>query len=283
MQQFFADLAQFDFWRRAVIGGIVISAVCSLLSVYVVLKRMAFIGQGISHSAFGGFALGVLLFGGAPGTEAKVYATALLFCLAIAFFIGATTRHSRVSSDSAIGIFFVVSMALGIIFFSQTPGYSQDPSSYLFGSIVALTQAELIIMCVLSAAVAAVLLLLQKELMYYSFDEEMAALSGVPATFLHYMLLTVLSLMVVVSVRMIGIILISAFLILPGTMGHLLARRFSGMIIWSLVAGVSTTLLGLVMSWYTDWPTGATIVLVQFAAFACLLLMRKAQGTLSAR
>ena len=281
IQQLLHDLAAYDFWRRAVIGALVVSTVCSLLSVYVVLRRMAFIGQGISHSAFGGIALGVLLFSGSAAAEPKIYITALVFCLGVAFFIAATTRHTKISEDSAIGIFFVVSMALGVIFFKSAKGYNQDVASYLFGSIVALTSTDLIAMIVLAPLVALPLLLFQKELLYYTFDEEMAAVSGIPVNFLHYMLLSLLSLTVIICVRMVGIILISAFLILPGAIAQLVVQRFRPMVAVSVLTGVLSTLLGLAVSWYTDWPTGAAVVIIQFAVFIVVFVVRRAQNRLS--
>lgn len=278
---FIRDLAEYEFWRRAVLGAIVVSSMCSLLSVYVVLRRMAFIGQGISHSAFGGIALGVLLFAGTAGADTKIFVTALAFCLVVAFLIGATTRHTKISEDSAIGIFFVVSMALGIIFFKSTRGFSQDVSSYLFGSIVALTESDLVGMLVLGPVVVLPLLFLQKELLYYTFDEEMASVSGVPVKFLHYLLLSLLSLTVIICVRMVGIILISAFLILPGAIAQLVVVRFGRMILVAVLTGVATTLAGLLVSWYTDWPTGAAVVVIQFAVFITVFLVRRAQGRLA--
>jgi ABC-type Mn2+/Zn2+ transport system permease subunit len=109
----------------------------------------------------------------------------------------------------------------------------------------------------------------------------MASVSGIPVAFLHYMLLALLSLTIVISVRMVGIVLISAFLILPGAIAQLLTFRFSRMILLSVLTGVATTVVGLMASWYTDWPTGATIVVIQFAVFVALFVVRRIQGTLS--
>lgn len=276
-----SDLHEYEFWRHAVIGGIAISIVCSMLSVYVVLKRMSFIGQGISHSAFGGIALGVFLFAGSVQAEAKIYATALVFCLAVAFLIALATRHSKISEDSAIGIFFVVSMALGVIFFKEAKGYNRDIFSFLFGSILALTRAELVIILSLSVVVCLTLILLQKELLYYTFDENMAAVSGVRVNALHMLLLAILALTIVISVRIVGIILISAFLIMPGATAQLVCSRFPAMMVCSVVVGVLTTLGGLLLSYGLDWPTGAAIVLVQFAVFLVVFGLRKMQGNLS--
>jgi zinc transport system permease protein len=279
---FVRDFYLFDFWRLAVAGGFLVSISCSILSVYVVLKRMAFIGQGISHSAFGGIALGILLFSGTAAADAKIYATTLIFCILVAFLIGATTRHSRISEDSAIGIFFVVSMALGVIFIKSTPGYNQDVFGYLFGSVLLLTSSDLWVIAGDTVLVTGVILLFYKELTYYTFDESMAAVSGVPVRFLHYMMLALLSFTIVISVKMVGIILISAFLILPGAIAQLLASRFNFMVLWSIASGLVTMAIGILVSHGMNWPTGATVVIVQFAVFVTIFLIRRLQGTLSA-
>src|SRR5690606_38002617 len=143
LQTFWQDLVEYQFWRNAVIGGIIISVVCSYLSVYVVLRRMAFIGQGISHSALGGFALGILIFGGGAATVLQVDSVALIFCLCVAAMIALVSNHTKISEDSAIGIFFVASMALGAIFLRMAPGYNQDVYSYLFGSVLAVTKEQI--------------------------------------------------------------------------------------------------------------------------------------------
>ena len=262
------------------LGGIVVSTMCSLLSVYVVLRRMAFIGQGISHSALGGFALGLLLFGAAPAAALKVDITALTFCLVVAGLIALTTRHSKISEDSAIGIFFVASTALGAIFFRMAPGY-KDIYSYLFGSIFGMDYAQLWTAAVLAIVVIIPLFLFHKELLFYTFDEEMAGVSGVPVNFLHLLLLGLLTLTIIISARLVGVLLVSAFLILPGTIAQLMTQSFNRMLLAAVLTGILTTVVGLVVSNFTDWPTGAAIVLVQVAVFSIMFAWRKFQGTLS--
>lgn len=271
LSELFHDLVTYEFWRRALIGGLLISVVCSVLSVYVVLKRMAFIGQGISHSAFGGIALGVLLFAASPHAQTLIYVTGILFAVSIAFAIAAITRRHAVSEDSAIGVFFVVSMAFGVICFSKVPGFSQDAFGYLFGNILAVSAEELVGIFVMSVAVLGLVALLHKEFFYYVFDEEMARVSGLPVAALHYLLLALLSVVIVLSVKMIGIILVSAFLVLPGVTAHLLSRRMGAMMAGAVAFGVATTVSGVVLSAYLDWPTGASIVVLQFAAFLLVL------------
>jgi len=267
-------------------GGLIISLVCSWLSVYVVLRRMAFIGQGISHSALGGFALGILLLGGSVGLSAaesdllalKVDAIALTFCLGVAALIALTSHHTKISEDSAIGIFFVASMAMGAIFFSMTEGYQQDVYSYLFGSVLAVSDKQVYTVGAMGLLVVLPLLVLYKELLYFTFDEDMARVSGVPVTALHLLLLALMSITIIISSRMIGVLLVSAFLILPGATAQLITQKFRNMIIVSLVYGVLTTLSGIFLSHSTDWPAGSTIVLTQFLIFILIFAIRKWQG-----
>ena len=277
-QTFLADIQEYGYWRNAVAGGLIISLVCAWLSVYVVLRRMAFIGQGISHSALGGFSLGILLFGGAAEAALRVDAVALVFCLAISALFALTSIYTKFSEDSAIGIFFVASMALGAIFLHMSKGYNKDVYSYLFGSVLAMSVQQLYIIAGLALLVVIPLVMLHKELLYFTFDETMARVSGVPTTLLHLLLLGLMSVTIIISSRIIGVLLVSAFLILPGATAQLVTQKFRNMVLASLSFGIGTTLLGLFFSNATDWPTGSTIVLTQFVVFITLFAVRKWQG-----
>lgn len=265
---FLEALASFQFMQQALLAGVLVGAVCSALSVYVVLRRMAFIGQGISHAAFGGVALGLYLFQ-APTAWADlgIDLTTALFCVGVALLIGLVSKRGLVSTDSAIGIFFAAAMALGIVLVALRETYAADVITYLFGSILAVTRTDVIVMVILSAVVFLLLAVFYKELLYYTFDEHMAAVSGLPTGFLHYLLLVLLALTIVVSVKVVGLVLVSAFLVIPGATARLLARSFNGMLALSLVLGVGSAIAGLVLSHYASLPSGATIVLTQFLAF----------------
>jgi len=270
------DFFRYKFLFNALLAGLIVGLTCSILSVYVVLKRLAFIGLGISHSALGGIALGLLLFQvGQSSTVIPVYITALVFCIAVAIFISAVTRNQKVSLDSAIGIFFAFSMALGIILFSLQKKYSSDLFSYLFGSIIAVTNADLTIMIILGIIILLTVILFYKEFFYYLFDEEMAYVSGIPVTFIHYLLITLLSLTIVLSVRIIGIILISAFLVIPGATAQILTSHFKKMIIISIIIGILSSILGLMCANYFSIPSGSSIVVVLFIIFIIVLVLRR--------
>lgn len=274
---FLQAVAHFRFMQQALLAGVLVGAACSALSVYVVLRQMAFVGQGISHAAFGGVALGLYLFQSSPSVAPLgINIVTGLFCVAVALLIAYTSKRRLVSADSAIGIFFSAAMAFGVVLVALRKKYTADIMSYLFGSILAVTPADVATALVLSGAVFLLLALFYKEFLYYVFDEHMAAASGVPVGLLHYLLLVMLALTVVVSVKVVGIVLVSAFLVIPGATARLLARSFNGMMAIAMALGVGASVGGLALSHYARLPSGATIVLVQFV---CFLLVSAAVST----
>ncbi len=263
---FFNDVLQLEFLRRAVMAGLLISTMCSLLSLYVVYQRLAFIGQGISHASFGGLALGLLLTG-ATVPDARVYAITALFAVLVAALITEVSRASRLSEDTAIGIFFAVSMALGIVLLAFRSNYTAQAFSYLFGSILAVTRTDLYLLLALAGLVGLLVMVFYKELFALSFDEEMAAITGVPVRFMRHLLLGVLALVIVLSMKLIGAVLVSAFLVIPGATAALFGGRFPRLMAAAVMLGIFATLLGLYLSYCFNLPSGATIVLCQFVLF----------------
>lgn len=264
---FWQAITEFAFMRQALLAAIIVGGLCSVLSVYVVLRGMAFIGNGISHAAFGGIALGLLLFGSqAAGSLATSLVTAA-FCLAVAVAIGIVSQRGRLSPDSAIGIFFAFSMALGVFLIGLRKLYTADLMTYLFGSILAVTPQDLVFMAALSLLIMGFVALSYKELIYYSFDPHMAWASGLTTTFLHYALLTMLALTIVASVKVVGVVLVSAFLVIPGATARLVTGRFGTMMAVAVGFGILSAFLGLYVSHLYDVPTGATIVITQFLGF----------------
>lgn len=273
---FLYALAHYRFMQQALMAGVLVGAVCSALSVYVVLRRMAFIGQGISHAAFGGVALGLYLFqNGGRNSPLGMNLTTAVFCVAVALLIGAASKRGRVSADSAIGIFFAAAMALGIILVAARQRYTADLMTYLFGSILAVTPGDLWAILAMTGAVFLMLAGLYKELMFYTFDEAMAGAMGLPVGLLHYSLLIMLALTIVVSMKVVGIVLVSAFLVIPGATAKLIAGSFSTMMGLSVLFGVTAALVGLVASHYARLPSGATIVVAQFLMFLAVSLLTR--------
>jgi len=229
------------------------------------LRRLSFIGVGVTHSAFGGVALGALL-----GISPTL--TAIGFAVIVSNAIGYIGKEDRISTDTAIGIFFPLAMALGVIFINMSDQYNIDLFGYLFGNILAITRQDLIIIAVLGGLVLLSTVMFFKELLFVAYDREVAWVSGMPVAFLDHFFLTILALSVVISMKIIGIILVSALLVIPGAAASLVTRRYNSMIAFSIIIALISTSGGLIISYYADLPSGATIValacLIFFVAFA---------------
>lgn len=254
------DLLAYGFLQRALVAGLLVGITCAVLAVFVVLRRMAFIGVGISHAALGGVALG-LLAGLSPVTGA------MIFSVGVAWAIAWLSGRERVSEDTAIGIFFPTAMALGVAVISLTPTYRQDLLGYLFGNILSVRPSDVWILVGLSAFALGLLVLLFKEFLFLGVDPEAARAAGLPVTGLHYLLLTLLAVTIVAAMKLVGIVLVSAFLVIPAATGQALAGSIRGMVAVSITSAVAAVLGGLWLSWRWNLPSGASIVLFSAALF----------------
>jgi zinc transport system permease protein len=250
----------YGFAQRALAGGIIIAMLCSLISFFVVVRRLAFVGMGISHAAFGGVAIGL-----AAGIDPMLSAGG--FCAAVALGIGWFSRKGRIHEDTVIGILFASAMAMGVVLVRLAGAYNLDLMSYLFGSILALSWGDVVVIAVVGTCASAFIVLFFKELLFISFDEETATASGLAVRSVYYGLLVTMALTVVVSIKLVGIILVSALLVIPGATGMQLFRNYRGALLAALAVGAASVVLGLYLSFWFDVASGATIVLVLFALF----------------
>jgi zinc transport system permease protein len=248
------EILGLGFFQRALLAGVLLSLVCGALSVFVILRRMAFIGVGISHSAFGGVALGFLL-------GINPLWTGIGFSVLVALAIEWARSRGHLEEDAAIGIFFAASMAAGVVFLHLSHTYNVDVFGFLFGNILAIGASQVLQILAVALGVGGVLAAFFKEFVFLSFDEEMAWVSGVPVKALRYLFLIVMALVVIVAIYLVGIILVSALLVIPGAIARNLARHITGMIAVSMAAAVGASVGGLLASSVLDWPSGATIVL----------------------
>lgn len=261
------DLFTMGFLQRALLAGVLVSLLCGVLSTFVVLRRMAFIGVGISHSAFGGVALGFLL-----GVDPLW--TGVGFAVLVALLIEWAQTRTAVAEDTAIGIFFAASMALGLVFLHLSRAYNVDIFGFLFGNILAIGSQQVWQILAVTVAVLALILAFFKELVFLSFDEEMAWVSGVPVKALRYLFLIIMALVVIVTIYLVGIILVSALLVIPGAIAQNLSQRFQTMVWVSIGVAVGAAVGGLVLSYGIDFPSGATIVLVLALVYLLTSVLR---------
>jgi len=266
---------QFGFMQRGLLAAVLVAAVCGILGSFVVLKGLAFIGDALAHASFGGVALAFVL-------GANIYLGAFVFALATAFGIGAVSRRGRVSFDTAIGVLFSGTFALGILIISRVDRYTTDLFAYLFGDVLSITEEDLWTIAALGLVVLALVAAFYRQLLFAAFDPTVAAASGIPARFLEFLLLALLGVTIVTAIQAVGIIMVVALLVTPSATAYLFASRFHHMILASVAVGSFSALLGIYLSYYLDLASGAAIILVATALFFVTLAltghMRKLSG-----
>jgi len=260
------ELLSYPFTQRALIACLVVGFVASFFSAFVVQRRMSFLGAGLAHASFGGIALGLLL-------QIHPLWIAAPFTILVGLGINWLKENTKLDSDTAIGVFFAVAMALGIIFLSLRKQYSVDAMTYLFGSILAIQKTDLIFAVGFLILVLACLPL-WKKWAYETFDRELARSDRLSVKSHDYVLTFLISLCVVVCLKILGIILLAAFLVIPGAAARMRSRTFFEMAIKSVVFGVSSSVAGLFLSYYLDVPSGAAIILLQAFLFMIAAIFR---------
>lgn len=250
-----------QFLRQALYAGMIIASVNALLSFFVVQNGLSFVGAGIAHSAFGGLAVGVAL-----GVDPFI--PGVVFSVAVAFLVGAAARHGPFQVDAAIGVAFSSSMALGVLVISTSRGrFFGELFSYLFGNIMAVSTRDIYLISITAVLVTAFVLACFRQLLLMILSEEVARSQGINTGVLHYGLLVALALTVILSVRLVGVILASALLVIPGAAAGLLCSSYRTMVPCALAVGVGSVIVGIGLSYHMDWPAGATVVLLSAAVF----------------
>lgn len=255
------EIFGYRFVANALIGSLLVGTVCSVIGVLVILRGLAFVGAGIAHAAFGGVALG-FLFGIDP------LLSAILFCIVTALLIQLTKRKAELRQDTAIGIFFAFTMALGVLFIGLMRHYDARLYGYLFGNILGITKGNIILMLVLTFVVLLVFARFYKEFKFIAFDEELAEASGLATGLFGAIQLALIALTVVVSIKTVGIILVEALLVIPAATAYQLTNRYAVMFLLSWAAAVIAGIAGLLLSYILAVPSGATIVIVSALLFA---------------
>ncbi len=250
---------------RALLASAMVGIVCAVVGTYVVLRGIAFIGDAIAHAGFPGVVVAYLL--GIP-----LYIGAAVAAIGTALAIGVVTRRAGIRQDTAIGVLFAGTFAVGVFLFSAIEGYVADLFGFLFGNVLAIGPADLVALLVLGGGVLVTVAILWKELLYATFDPLGAAASGIKVEWLEYLFLTLVALTIVVSLQAVGIILVVAMLVTPAATAQLLAVRFTRMMLLAAAVGVVSAVIGLYLSYWLDVASGATIVLVQTSMFALALV-----------
>jgi len=260
------------FMQNALLAGLMIGALCGYFGTFIVQRGLSFLGDGLAHAAFGGVALALLL-GWTPLWVALPFT--VLMSLGITFL----REKTALGGDTAIGVIYATSVALGILFLGLRKDYTVDAFTYLFGSILAVRTTDLWAVGALLLLCAALIPFTWGRLAYATFDAELARADRIPVRGLDYLLSSLIALTVVVSVKVVGILPVNAFLILPAATARLLSPTLFRMTVLSAAMGIVSSVLGLCLSFLLDVPSGSTLILSQVAMFAlAALLSRRARA-----
>lgn len=266
----FLEPLQVPFMRDALLVGTLVAAMCAVLSCFLILKGWSLMGDAISHAVLPGIVLAYIA--GLP-----LAIGAFVSGLVCAIGTGFIKQNSRIKEDTVMGVVFTGMFAVGLVLFSRTPS-DMHLDHILVGNILGITVSQVWQTLTVGGLVLAVTLALRRDLLLICFDPGQARVMAVPARFLNYLLLSLLSLAIVVSLQAVGIILVVAMLVTPGSIGHLWTDRFDRMLLIAVSAAVSSTVAGIFISYHIDGSTGACIVLVQALGFALSLIFAPKYG-----
>jgi ABC-type Mn2+/Zn2+ transport system permease subunit len=266
----------YAFFIRALFAAVTVGTVCAVVGTFVVLRGIAFIGDAVAHAAFPGVVVAFIL-------QIPFYVGAAVAAVGTSLAIGYVTRRARIRADTAIGVLFAGTFALGIFLYSTIEGYVADLFSYLFGYLLSIDEADVIALVVLGGLVLLVIGVLWKELLYATFDPLGAAASGLRVDLLEYAFLALVAVTIVISLQAVGIILVVAMLVTPAATAQLVAVRFGSLMALAAVLGVTTAVAGLYLSYWLNVASGATIVLVQTGVFLLVLAVSPRTGLLGRR
>lgn len=249
------EMLQYDFMQRAFVAGILISIICPIIGTFVVLRRLSMIGDTLSHASLAGIAAGML------GNFYPLWG-AMIFSVAAAIGIEKLRKSFSQYAELSISIVLSASIGLAVLMISLADSFNADLMSFLFGSIIAVTGRDIIIMAGTSIFIIISVLLLYKELLYIAFDEEGAALSGIPTETLNIFFTVLTALTIVAAMRVVGILMISSMLVIPVAASMQISKSFKSTMINSVIFALLAVVLGLTFSYYFNLAPGGAIVVL---------------------
>ena len=261
------EILQAAFMQRALITGIAVAIICSAVGLFLVLRRHSLFGDALAHLAFGGIAVGLF-------TNIYPIWTAVIVSVLAALGMTKLRQSTNIPPDATVAVLLSSGLALGIVLVSLSGGFSVDLFSFLFGSILLVSQEELFMILALSAAIMAVLLALYKKFMYITFDEEQAKVSGLQVSKLNYLFIVLASIAVIASIRLVGILLISSLIVIPNITAILLGKGFRKTAAISGAIAVVGVVAGILLSYVANIASGGTIVLVLVMIFLATLAVK---------
>ena len=262
------EALQYEFIQNALLAGVLVSIAAGIIGSLVVVNKITFLAGGIAHSSYGGIGLAIYL--GLP-----VLFGATVFAIITAVIIAILTLQNRNRIDSIIGIMWAFGMAIGIIFVDLTPGYNVDLMSYLFGSIIAVSNEDVIYLIFLDILIVGLVLFFYKQILAVSYDSEFANLRGINVKFFYSLILILSALSVVAAIKVVGLILVIALLTIPTYLAEIFAKKLSSMMTIAAFIATFFTLAGLMISYLYDISSGASIIIVGVVSLLIVKLLGK--------
>jgi manganese/iron transport system permease protein/iron/zinc/copper transport system permease protein len=255
---------QFEFFRNGTLAAVIVGGLCGLIGVYIVLRGMSYIGHGLSHAIFGGAVLSYVM-------AWNFYVGAGLWGFAAAVLINQTVRRTKIGADAAIGVITTASFAAGVALISRYRHFTRNFDAALFGNILGVGREDVWVVAGVAVLAAIVIFFFYKQLLFATFDREVARVYGVQTEWLDTLFALVLAAALIASMQILGVTLIAAALVVPAITARLLTDSFNRMILISTLIGALSGLFGMYLSFYVDVASGATIVLLQAAVFTLVL------------
>ena len=263
------EALSYGFVQKALIAGIAVALICSFMGTFLVLRRYSLFGDGIAHVAFGGVSVGLFL---------GVFPLWTAFVVSICGALGLQKlrQSTKISGDAAVAVVLVSGLSVGVILVSSSGGFSVDLFSFLFGSILLISNEDTLMILGISAGIIATLVVLQKQFFHLTFDEEQAKLAGMPVTILNYAFVVLASITVVTSMRLVGILLISALIVLPNITAMMFGKGFKKTVGISMSISVASVVSGILLSYYYNVAPSGIIVVIAVVILIGVLVSKSA-------
>jgi len=253
----------YEFMRRALWAGLLVSGAGAVVGAFVVVKGLAFMSDAVAHSSLAGAAVAFVAGGGSTAISLGAAVAAVLTAMGV----GVLTRTSRLREDTAIGLLFAALFAFAVLLISRSRSYALDLNSFVVGNILGVSSSDLVVMGILTGLVVLLTFLFYRELLFAAYDPVMAAASGVPVGLVQTGLLALVALAAVIAFRLVGVVLVMAMLVAPAASGALLVRRMPLIMLVAAVTGFASTVIGLYASFHWDVAAGPAIVMVAIVIF----------------
>ena len=264
---------EFQFFVRGLIAATLVGGLCGLIGVYIVLRRMAYIGHGLSHAVLGGAVVSYVM-------SFNFFVGATVWGFLCAQLITLTTRKRKIGADAAIGVITTASFAIGIVLISRYKTFTRDFDAALFGNILGVSRGDLLAILVVVIAASLVLFVAYKQFLFTTFDVEVARFYGVPTGWIETLFSLVLAGTIVVSMQVLGVLLIAGATVIPPIVARLLTDSFKTMVLLSTTLGALCGFVGIYLSFYVDVSSGASVVLVEASLFALAMGYTSVKGQL---